>query len=116
MIRAMMDRLASGSYLAVSHAVSDDAEVRQQMTEFALNATRGHFGRIRKRQEVRAFFEGLEPVEPGLVNSTDWRPDGREEEQSRQWIEFGGVARKPVRRLLPATHTDLPSSPSSSRV
>jgi S-adenosyl methyltransferase len=35
-----------------------------------------------------AFFEGLEPVEPGLVNINDWRPDGRKEEQSRQWIVF----------------------------
>jgi S-adenosyl methyltransferase len=43
-----------------------------------------------------AFFEGLEPVEPGLVNINDWRPDGRREEQSRQWIVFGGAARKPA--------------------
>jgi hypothetical protein len=39
-------------------------------------------------------------TEPGLVNVNDWHPDGREEEQSTSWIEFGGVARKagsPVR-------------------
>jgi hypothetical protein len=30
------------------------------------------------------------------VNLTAWRPDGREEEQSQQWVMFGGVARKPV--------------------
>ncbi len=32
----MMDRLAPGSYLAVSHVVSDEAKVRQQMTEVSL--------------------------------------------------------------------------------
>jgi S-adenosyl methyltransferase len=96
MIRQMMNRLAAGSYLALSHVVSDDPAVRQQMTEFALTATRGNFGRIRKRQEVRSFFERLEPVEPGLVNITAWRPDGQEEEQSERWIEFGGVALKPA--------------------
>jgi hypothetical protein len=96
MVHRMMSRLAPGSYLALSHVVSDDPEVRQRMTDFAVSATRGHFGRIRKKQEVRAFFDGLEPVEPGLVNITTWRPDGREEEQSEQWIEFGGVARKPA--------------------
>jgi hypothetical protein len=96
MVRQMMNRLASGSYLIVSHVVSDDPEVRQTMTEFALTATRGNFGRIRRRQEVREFFEGLELAEPGLVDITAWRPDGREEEQSQQWIEFGGVARKPA--------------------
>lgn len=96
MVRRMMSRLAPGSYLALSHVVSDDAEVRQRMTEFALSASRGNFGRIRKKQEVREFFEGLDPVEPGLVDITTWHPDGQEEEQSRRWIEFGGVARKPA--------------------
>lgn len=96
MVSRMMNRLAPGSYLVISHVVSDDPGVRQRMTEFIHNATNGHFGRIREKQEVQAFFEGLELVEPGLVNITDWRPDGREEEQSQQWIEFGGIARKPA--------------------
>jgi S-adenosyl methyltransferase len=96
MVRQMMSRLAPGSYLAISHLVSDDPYVRQLMTEFIVDASRGHFGRIRKKREVRAFLEGMEVVEPGLVNVNTWRPDGREEEQSGQWIEFGGVAREPA--------------------
>jgi hypothetical protein len=96
MVARMMGRLAPGSYAAISQVVSDDAEVRRQMTEFALGNTKGNFGRFRKRQEVRAFFDGLEVVEPGLVDVNDWYPDGREEEQSSRWIEFGGVARKPA--------------------
>jgi hypothetical protein len=96
MVRQMMGHLAPGSYLAISQVVSDDAEVRRQMTEFALHNTHGNFGRFRKKQEVREFFKGLEVVEPGLVNINDWHPDGREEQQSTQWIEFGGVARKPA--------------------
>lgn len=89
-----MGRLAPGSYLAVSQIVSDDPAVRQRMTEFALGNTKGNFGRFRNKQEVRAFFDGLEVAEPGLVNVNDWHPDSREEEQSTLWIEFGGVARK----------------------
>lgn len=96
MTRRMMSRLAPGSYLAISHLVSDDPEVRELATEFVRDAMRGRFGRIRKKREVRAFFDGLELLEPGLVDITAWRPDGREEEQSRQWIVFGGVARKPA--------------------
>jgi len=96
MVRRMMDRLAPGSYLAISQIVSDDPAVRQRMTEFALSNTRGNFGRFRKKQEVREFFDGLDVVEPGLVSVNEWRPDGREEEQSSLWIEFGGVARKPA--------------------
>jgi hypothetical protein len=56
--------------------------------------TRGNFGRIRSREEVRAFFGGLEPVEPGLVDIRDWRPDDRGEEQADRWFVFGGVARR----------------------
>ena len=96
MVRLMMDFLAPGSYLAVSQIVSDDPAVRQRMTKFALSNTRGDFGRFRSKQEVRAFFDGLELVEPGLVNVNDWHPDGREEDQSSLWVEFGGVARKPA--------------------
>jgi S-adenosyl methyltransferase len=96
MVHRMMSRLAPGSYLAISHVVSDDAELRQNITGLAAEMSKGRFGRIRRKQEVRAFFDGLEVVEPGLVNLTAWRPDGREEEQSQQWVMFGGVARKPV--------------------
>jgi hypothetical protein len=96
MVRGMMDRLAPGSYLAISHVVSDEAKVRQQMTEVSLANTRGNFGRIRSREEVAAFFDGLEPVEPGLVDIRDWRPDDRSEEQAERWFVFGGVARKPA--------------------
>ena len=96
MIRRMMDRLAPGSYLALSQVVSDDPEIRQRMTEFALANTRGNFGRFRKKQEVRAFFDGLQVLEPGLLDINDFRPDGREEPQSAAWIEFGGIGRKPA--------------------
>jgi S-adenosyl methyltransferase len=96
MVRRMMSRLAPGSYLVISHVVSDDTELRQQVTAVAAEVSKGRFGRIRKKQEVRAFFEGLEVVEPGLVNLTDWRPDGRDEEQGQRWVMFGGVARKPA--------------------
>jgi hypothetical protein len=96
MIARMMDALAPGSYLAISQVVSDDPALRQRMTDFALNNTKGSFGRFRKKQEVRAFFDGLEVLEPGLGNISDWHPDGREEPQSTEWIEFGGLARKPA--------------------
>jgi S-adenosyl methyltransferase len=59
-------------------------------------AAKGNFGRVRTRQEVGRFFERLEMVEPGLVKITDWRPDGRDEEESSRFFGFGGVARKPA--------------------
>jgi hypothetical protein len=94
MVHRMLGHLVPGSYLAVSQIVSDDPEIRDRMTEFALRNTKGNFGRFRRKQEVRAFFDGLEVVDPGLVDVNEWHPDGHEEQQSTSWIEFGGVAQK----------------------
>jgi hypothetical protein len=96
MVGRLMDRLAPGSYLVISHATADDEEVRDTVTEFIGENSKGNFGRVRTRQEVARFFEGLELAEPGLVKITDWRPDGRDEEESPRWFGFGGVARKPA--------------------
>jgi hypothetical protein len=106
MVRGVLDQLAPGSYLVISHVISDEAKVRQQMTEVSLANTRGNFGRIRSREDVAAFFEGLELVEPGLVDIRDWRPDGMDEDQADRWFVFGGVGRKsatPTRPAKPAT-------------
>jgi SAM-dependent methyltransferase len=95
LVRRMMDRTAPGSYLVISHGVSDDPEVRRTVTETLVAATGGNWGRLRERDEVRTFFDGLDPVDPGLVDVTAWHPDGGEEEQTEAGTEFGGVARKP---------------------
>ncbi len=61
--------------------------------------------------EVDALFEGLEPLEPGLVNLVDWRPDADQPplapvdpelvpylgatELNKGIYEYGGVLRVP---------------------
>jgi S-adenosyl methyltransferase len=97
MIRQMVDQLAPGSYVAISHLTSDDPEVRERVTRLGLETTGGHWGRVRSREEVASFFDGLEIVPPGLAKVTEWHPDGSEEEEgaSSEWFEYGGVARKP---------------------
>jgi hypothetical protein len=95
MVRGMMSRVAPGSYLAISTVISDEANVRDSMSEWASTSTKGQFGRIRSQQEAAGFFAGLDLVEPGFVDISTWRPDDRQEEQSRHWVQYGGVARKP---------------------
>lgn len=96
LVRRVMDRLAPGSFIVVSHLVSDDDPVRERLTDFMLTATQGNWGRVRRTEEVTAFFDGLELLEPGLGEISTWRPDGTEGpvQESTEWIEFGGVARK----------------------
>jgi hypothetical protein len=99
MVRRLMDRLVPGSYLIISHATADEDAVRQAVTGFIGENSKGNFGRVRTREEVAQFFEGLEVVEPGLVKITDWRPDGRDEEESPRFFGFGGIARKPAANI-----------------
>jgi SAM-dependent methyltransferase len=94
-VRQVVDRLAPGSYLAISHLTADDPQVRARITTLGLNAFGGHWGRVRSRDEVAAFFDGLELMPPGLEKVNEWHPDGREEPDSPELFEYGGVARKP---------------------
>ncbi|MEU4215426.1 SAM-dependent methyltransferase [Actinoplanes sp. NPDC026623] len=46
---------------------------------------------LRSPDEIGSLFDGLEMEEPGLVQITQWRPDGEAE-----WLDaYGAVARKP---------------------
>jgi S-adenosyl methyltransferase len=64
----------------------------------------GVFGRsglgpvaFRPREEIEAFFDGLDLVEPGVTRLRDWWPDGPLMASATQEDEMilGGVARKP---------------------
>jgi hypothetical protein len=71
--REFRDAMPAGSYLIVSHATHDAAP------EESVRAS-GMYQRAsapmitRSREEVAAFFSGLELVEPGLVFTVQWRP------------------------------------------
>jgi hypothetical protein len=95
-VRTMMTNLVPGSFVAMSHLVAPDPQLRKQLTDLMLNATEGNWGRVRTKAEVDQFFDGLEVIPPGLAEITTWRPGATAaEEQTFDWIEYGGVARKP---------------------
>ncbi|MBL3666147.1 SAM-dependent methyltransferase [Streptomyces sp. M2CJ-2] len=96
--RRVRERLAPGSFLVMCQLVSEDAEVRKSVTEFMDQATQGHWGRVRQESDVESYFEGLEVLEPGLVEVSTWRPDTEvaPRQLTQEWIEFGGVGRIPL--------------------
>jgi S-adenosyl methyltransferase len=98
LVRTMVSNLAPGSFVAMSHLVAPDPQLRKRLTDIMLTATAGNWGRVRTRAEVEQLFAGLEVIPPGLAEITTWRPDGAAaaEEQTFDWIEYGGVARKPI--------------------
>jgi hypothetical protein len=71
----IVERLSPGSYLMINHMLDDD-EPRAKEMERAF--VRGELGvcRFRTWTELRAFFTGLELVDPGLVPAAEWHPDG----------------------------------------
>ncbi|MEW2355977.1 SAM-dependent methyltransferase [Spirillospora sp. NPDC029432] len=72
-LHTIIDRAAPGSHLAFTQVVGSTPE---RVAEF--NARTNEAGipwQTRSREEVDAFLEGLTPVEPGLVDISEWRPD-----------------------------------------
>ncbi|MFJ9424788.1 SAM-dependent methyltransferase [Streptomyces sp. NPDC101249] len=94
-VRRVRERLAPGSFLVMCQLVSDDEKVRDFVTGFMNEATQGHWGRVREERDVAGWFEGLEILEPGLVEVSTWRPDSdlAPRQLTQEWIEFGGVGR-----------------------
>jgi hypothetical protein len=76
-VATLLDALPDGSYLALSHATADfhPPGAASQATAVYKNATAPFVPRPFK--QVAAFFDGLELVEPGLVQAPLWRPDGK---------------------------------------
>ncbi|OEU91890.1 hypothetical protein DB35_07490 [Streptomyces abyssalis] len=96
-LRGIIERLPSGSFLVINQLVSEDKATRDFVTDFMAKATGDRWGRVRQAHEVERYFDGLEILEPGLGEINDWRPDSElgPRQLTDEWYEFGGVARKP---------------------
>jgi len=93
-VATLTGALPPGSYLALSHPASDiDAEAMAKMAA-VLNEMMAEKVTFRDRAAVAPFFDGLELVEPGLVQASKWRP-ASEVEASSPAALWAGVARKP---------------------
>jgi SAM-dependent methyltransferase len=97
LIRRVADRVAPGSFFVICQLVSEDKTTRDFVTDFMDTSTQGNWGRVRQEHEVRQYFDGLEILEPGLVEVSTWRPDSDvgPKQLTQEWIEWGGVARRP---------------------
>ncbi len=85
--------MAPGSLLVLSHGVRQpSAENVEKLYRNTANPSTG-----RTPDEIAAFFEGTELVEPGLVWTPQWRPDAPEDvgEHPERSLVFAGVGRKP---------------------
>ena len=74
-VRRVVEKLVPGSCMVMCQLVSEDPEVRDFVTAFMDQATQGHWGRVRQEKDVAEWFEGLDILDPGLVEVSTWRPD-----------------------------------------
>ncbi|MFF4214500.1 SAM-dependent methyltransferase [Streptomyces sp. NPDC001796] len=92
LLAAYLDAMTPGSYVAVSHFAKDDEDTEMNATLDALDKQLGEAVVRRTRAEVARFFDGMDTVEPGVVETQNWRPaDTSGPAPLPMWV---GVARK----------------------
>lgn len=96
----LRDALPPGGYLALSHFHNPGSE-HPAYAQMAVEAEKVFTenlgtGRFRSRAEILSFFGDFEMVEPGLVASSEWRPDSATPPvpEALRHLVIGGVARK----------------------
>ena len=99
-MRAYIDALPSGSYVAISHFLDprtpEHSPLARRLEEVFLHSPMGT-GLFRTWEEIESMFPGLEFVPPGITLCVDWWPDGPRIKplDPVQHCIVGGVARKP---------------------
>jgi trans-aconitate methyltransferase len=99
LVAAYRERLAPGSFLAISHITDEHAEpqLREQVARLvAMYQQADEHVYVRTRAEITSWFDGMELVDPGVTYLPDWRPDSlHEAENVARPLGYGGVAREP---------------------
>ncbi|MFW6691461.1 SAM-dependent methyltransferase [Streptomyces sp. MAR4 CNX-425] len=91
---AVLEAVCPGSYLVVSDGDTTDPARLHAVEEF----NRDNPGREytnRDVEQIAAYFDGLELVEPGVVSTPLWRPDPAAAGAPEKAAIHCGVARKP---------------------
>ncbi|HEX3785676.1 MAG TPA: SAM-dependent methyltransferase [Pseudonocardiaceae bacterium] len=94
-VRAYRERMAPGSYLALSHAADDrdlPAEQARMIADYQASTSVPFVHR--DAIVLSGWLAGLDLVPPGLVPTNEWRPD---ETVEQILLTYGAVARKPER-------------------
>jgi hypothetical protein len=93
-VASLVEALPSGSYLVLAHPASDVRAVNQaEMTRRVNQRMSGPQATMRDQAAISRFFDGLDLLEPGVVQPQQWRPEPGVvgPDQVTAWC---GVARK----------------------
>jgi O-methyltransferase involved in polyketide biosynthesis len=88
------DRIAPGSYLAITHGTMEEDPAGERDKATGVYRQASSQLHVRPLADVRRFFDGFELIEPGLVWITEWRPEPGTAPTGRAQSMRGGVGRK----------------------
>ncbi|MFD6415665.1 SAM-dependent methyltransferase [Streptomyces sp. NPDC060194] len=96
--RALVGRLLaglpSGSYFVSSDGSATSPGMIAASDAYNSSGATPYY--VRSVEEITAYFDGLELLEPGVVRVTEWRPElGHDSDLPIAVDQYGGVARKP---------------------
>ena len=91
-VAQIMAAVPSGSYLALSHLPSDLEADKLAESRNRVNRISHQQYTHRTHAEVLRFFDGLEMVEPGLVELRKWRPAVESSRVTPGWCGLGRKA------------------------
>ena len=94
-VRQLVDAVPSGSCLAISHPAGDVDTGEVAAAYGRLSQMMGEPPVLRSHAGIAGFFDGLEMVDPGLVQPHRWRPAPDAEGLQFDVPAYAGVARKP---------------------
>ena len=95
-VARLMNALPAGSYLVLAHPASDiRPKAMAEMTGRVNQRMRDAKATMRDRAAITRFFDGLELVEPGVVQPQQWRPEPGSAGPA-EVTAWCGVARKPA--------------------
>ncbi|MFE0106351.1 SAM-dependent methyltransferase [Streptomyces sp. NPDC059009] len=89
LVRRLVEKLPSGSYLSVSHSTAADEEHQVVQDEYNSSGAIPYI--FREPSVTVEFFKGLELVEPGYTSWPRWRPDANTGRLTDR-AGWGGVA------------------------
>ena len=99
-VARLLAAVPAGSYLAVTHSTSEVSGERVVEAVRQWNQVAPTPYHLRSPEQIAAFFDGLELIEPGVVPCPRWRPDRHDTGVIRDMDEFCALGQKsnPVRK------------------
>jgi hypothetical protein len=93
-VARLVGAVPRGSWLAVYHPASDIDQLRVGEAVRRVNARSAGATTLRSYDQVVRFFDGLELMEPGLVQVQRWRPGIAAPNDGEEIAAYAGLARK----------------------